>query len=366
MSAPPNLKAVFRLERSVGKTNFHLDVNLHIPGRGITVLFGPSGSGKTTLLRCMAGLEEVMEGRMTLNDQVWQGGDFFLPVHMRKVGYIFQESNLFTHLTAWKNIDYALRRADAPAEAEEIEKLLQLLGISHLMDRYPDELSGGEKQRIAIARALLIRPDLLLMDEPLAALDQVRKQEILPYLERLREELNLPVIYVTHSLEELTRLANHVVVMEDGKIKAQGNFPADLKELALASAETSAPAESEAAVIEGKIAAREPEWNLMTVAFPGGELRVRERDGTDTIRLRVLARDVSIALSDQRDSSILNRLPAEIAEIADGSDPALAMVYLKVGETMLVARLTRRSVAELGLVPGMKVWAQIKSVAIVQ
>ena len=363
MTASSMIQSSFRLDRGLAGNAFLLDVDLILPGQGITVLFGPSGSGKTTLLRCMAGLERVAGGVMHLGDQVWQEKDLFVPVHKRKIGYVFQEANLFPHLTAKDNIDYALSRSAAPAEKGEIEEIIELLGISSFLDRYPDELSGGEKQRVAIARALLIRPDLLLMDEPLAALDQARKQEILPYLEQLRDKFSLPVIYVTHSLQELTRLANHVVVLDEGRVMTEGPFHDVLQEL---SAMTGEAGEDVGTIIEGFVTERDREWNLMTVAFPGGKLSVLGREGTDNVRLRILARDVSIALSERDDSSILNRLPGVVASISDGADPALAMVHLEIGETMLAARLTRRSVAELGLSQGMHVWAQIKSVAIVQ
>ncbi|MFC7049416.1 molybdenum ABC transporter ATP-binding protein [Emcibacter nanhaiensis] len=362
MTMAPVIQSCFRLDRGQAG-EFQLDVDLRLPGQGVSVLFGPSGSGKTTLLRCMAGLERVPGGVMRLSDRVWQDGNIFIPVHKRKVGYVFQEANLFPHLTARGNINYALRRSATTAEKDEFEKVISLLGLSRFMDRYPAALSGGEKQRVAIARALLIRPDLLLMDEPLAALDQGRKQEILPYLEHLREELSLPVVYVTHSLQELTRLANHVVVLEEGRVKTEGSFHSVLQDL---SGLTGEPGEDVGTIIEGSVVEREPEWQLMTVAFPGGRLCVQDREGTEDVRLRVLARDVSIALGNQTDSSILNRLPAEIDKIETRPDEALAMVYLKAGETILLARLTRRSVAELGLAAGMKVWAQIKSVAVVQ
>ncbi len=200
---------------------FCLDVDPDLPGRGITALFGHSGSGKTMLLRCIAGLERVRNGRLVVADEVWQDTGRWLPTHKRPIGYVFQEASLFPHLTALGNLRYGLRRM-VDARWVNLDQVIELLGIGHLLDRKPDRLSGGERQRVAIARALAVSPRLSLMDEPLAALDMKRKQEILPYLERLHDELNIPVLYVSHSPDEVARLADHLVVMEGGKAKAGG------------------------------------------------------------------------------------------------------------------------------------------------
>ena len=203
--------------------SFRLNVDLNLPGTGITVLFGPSGSGKTTLLRCIAGLQRASHGFLAINGDVWQNSDrgIFVPTHKRPLGYVFQEANLFPHLSVKGNLQFGLKRIASPS-ATDLQHILELLGIDHLLDRTPDRLSGGERQRIAIARALALNPKILLMDEPLAALDFKRKQEILPFLGRLHQELNIPVIYVTHSQQEVAQLADHIVIIEEGVTSQSG------------------------------------------------------------------------------------------------------------------------------------------------
>ena len=211
MTTRDGIQAQFKLSYS----GFALDVDLALPGRGISAIYGASGSGKTSLLRCIAGLDRAV-GQLCVNGEVWQDESHFLPPHQRSLGYVFQEASLFAHLTVRGNLDYGLNRL-APAQRKvSLDHALDLLGIAHLMERKPEGLSGGERQRVAIARALLTSPRLLLMDEPLAALDLPRKREILPYLERLHTELDIPLLYVSHSPDELARLADHLVVLELG------------------------------------------------------------------------------------------------------------------------------------------------------
>jgi molybdate transport system ATP-binding protein len=214
---------------------FVLDVDLSLPGRGVTALFGHSGSGKTTLLRCIAGLERAPLGRLAVDGEVWQDASQWLPPHKRPIGYVFQEASLFAHLTVMGNLHYGLKRLRC-APRISLDQAIELLGIGHLLDRKPDTLSGGERQRVGIARALAVSPRLLLMDEPLAALDLKRKQEILPYLERLHDELEIPVLYVSHSPDEVTRLADHLVAMEGGRVVAYGPLADTLARLDLQSA----------------------------------------------------------------------------------------------------------------------------------
>ncbi|MBS3934962.1 MAG: molybdenum ABC transporter ATP-binding protein, partial [Sulfuritalea sp.] len=206
---------------------FTLAVDLTLPGRGVTALFGHSGSGKTTLLRCIAGLERA-QGRLTVNGETWQDDASFLPTHRRALGYVFQEASLFSHLTVRGNLDYGMKRCPRRPAAAEFEKTVDLLGIGALLERKPERLSGGERQRVAIARALLTLPRLLLMDEPLASLDPARKNEIIPYLERLHGALEIPVLYVSHATDEVARLADHIVVMADGRALASGPLGATL------------------------------------------------------------------------------------------------------------------------------------------
>jgi molybdate transport system ATP-binding protein len=342
---------------------FALDVDLALPGRGVTALFGHSGSGKTTLLRCIAGLERAPVGQLSVNGEVWQDGHRCLPTHRRPLGYVFQEASLFPHLSARRNIEYGRRRASDGLDGPGLAHVVDLLGIGHLLARRPDQLSGGERQRVAIARALAVKPRLLLMDEPLAALDLQRKQEILPYLERLHDELSIPILYVTHSPDEVARLADHIVVLEGGRALAQGALAETLARVDL----PIRLGEDAGVVIEGVVEAEDPVWHLVRVAFPGGTLwtPAHGRHPGQRIRVRVLARDVSLTLRRQEDTSILNLLPGEVRELAGDTNPALMLARVRIGETDLIARLTRRSAAALALAPGRSVWAQVKSVALV-
>ena len=344
---------------------FALDVDLDLPGRGVTALFGQSGCGKTTLLRCIAGLERGT-GWLTVNGETWQDAERFVPTHQRALGYVFQDARLFAHLDVRRNLDYGAKRAfrrTASADSSRRDAIVDLLGLGPLLDRLPSRLSGGEQQRVAIARALLTEPRLLLMDEPLAALDHARKQEFLPWLERLREELDIPLIYVSHAPDEVARLADHIVVMDAGRAVAQGPLAETLARVDL----PITLGEDAGAVFEATVVARDAEWHLARVAFDGGELRVRD-NGTPLgrrVRVRVLARDVSIASSRHDDVSILNLLPATIVAHAAEAHPSQLLVQLRVGATLLLARLTRYSAQRLDLAPGREVWVQIKAVALI-
>lgn len=340
-----------------------LDVDVSFPSQGITVIFGHSGSGKTSLLRCIAGLEKPDIGQLQVNGDNWQSEHRFLPTHKRPIGYVFQEASLFPHLTAAQNIQYAVKRSQQSRSASLEDKVLSILGIESCMQRLPNELSGGERQRVAIARALLVQPKLLLMDEPLVSLDEKRKQEILPYLECIRSEFDIPVLYVTHAMNEVARLANHTVVLEKGKVLAQGSASE-----VFSRTELSDDFGSElGGIFEGKIIQRDYDWNLTKVTFSGGDLWIMDVDyeiGTE-LTVRILSSDVSISLSSHADSSILNRLPATVIDIKQSAADSLSWVKLLVGKDHVVARITRRSAHQLGLRSGMEVWAQIKSTAIV-
>jgi molybdate transport system ATP-binding protein len=344
------------------RRSFSLDVELQLPSTGITAVFGESGSGKTTLLRCIAGLQRVQRGNLSIRDDIWQNEQTFIPTHARPLGFVFQESSLFPHLSAFGNLHYAMKRADGGVTQQEFDRIVALMGIEELSNHYPDQLSGGEKQRVAIARALLIKPRLLLMDEPLASLDLARKQEILPYLETLREEIELPILYITHSIGEVARLANYLVVMEQGRVVAQGDLADVLSRVDL----PVRLGEDSGVVVQATVVERDSQWNLLRAEFPGGELWIP--DGGDAldekIRIRILARDVSLALQSHDDSSIVNRLQAEVIEIKDDVDGAMALVKLRIESTLLLARISRRSVHHISINPGSRVWAQIKSVAI--
>ena len=351
------IRARFRLERG----NFLLDLDLELPGRGITALFGHSGSGKTTCLRAMAGLERPPGGRFSIGDEVWQDDHVFVPTHRRALGYVFQEASLFPHLSVQGNMEFGLKRAADSAPVFALATVAELLGIGALLKRMPDSLSGGERQRVAIARALLAAPRLLLMDEPLAALDLKRKLEILPYLERLHDELSIPVIYVSHAPDEVARLADHLVLLEDGKVVATGPQSETL-------ARTDLPpefADDAGVVLETTLSAHEAD-NLSQLDFAGGVLHVGRRHEApgSRLRCRIHARDVSLALERPRASSIVNILAASVTAVAATDTPGHVLVQMRIGATPLLARITERSLRELALAPGQPVWAQIKGVAL--
>ena len=344
--------------------DFALDVDLALPGRGVTALFGASGSGKTTLLRCVAGLARAA-GRVEVNGEVWQDDArrICLPPHKRALGYVFQEASLFAHLSVRDNLAFGQKRI-APAERRvSHDAAVELLGIGHLLDRSPERLSGGERQRVAIARALLTSPRLLLMDEPLAALDAARKQEILPYLERLHDELAIPVIYVSHSMDEVLRLADHLVLLEQGRVRASG----PCRELMARIDLPLALYDEAALLVDTTVAAHDEAYQLTRLTFAGGSIQVTRKAlavGAPA-RLKIQARDVSIALAADNPSSIVNRLPVRICGFAPAAHPAQCLVRLDAAGTPLLARITRLSKDQLGLVEGMAVVAQIKSVALV-
>jgi len=342
---------------------FNLDVDLALPGRGVTALFGHSGSGKTTLLRVLAGLERVAGACVALGDEVWQDDarKVFVPTHERGIGYVFQEASLFPHLSVRANLEFGRKRLKPAERRFDLMAVADLLGIERLLDASPATLSGGERQRAAIARTLLASPRLLLMDEPLAALDMRRKLEILPYLERLHDELALPVVYVSHAADEVARLADHLVVLEEGRVLASGPLAATLARLDLA-----ANFQDDAGVmLETTLQAHDAD-GLSHLAFAGGVLLVGQRDvaiGT-RVRCRIHARDVSLALERPRGSSITNILPARVDAVGPSGAPGQVLVRLLVGDTALLARITERSRRELAIAPGCAVWAQVKAVAL--
>jgi molybdate transport system ATP-binding protein len=353
------IQARFRLDWP----GFTLDVGLVLPGRGVTALFGHSGSGKTSLLRCIAGLERASQGYLTVHGEVWQDGKRWLPTHKRPLGYMFQEASLFPHLTVLGNLRYGLKRVRGLRRVS-LDQAIELLGIGHLLDRKPERLSGGERQRVGMARALAVSPRILLMDEPLAALDLKRKQEILPYLERLHDELEIPVLYVSHAPDEVARLADHLVVMEGGRVLADGPLTETLARLDV----PIRLGEEVGVVIEATVGAIDDVWHLMRADFPGGSLWTQNR-GVPVgrrVRVRVLARDVSLARQHPGHSSIQNVLKGRVDAIADDEHPGLALVRVRIGTSSLVALLTKRAAASIEVSPGQDVWVQVKSVALME
>jgi molybdate transport system ATP-binding protein len=349
------------------RAGFDLDVEFSLPAGGITALFGVSGAGKTSILRCVAGLERAATGRVLINGEVWQDQQrgIFLPTWRRPLGYVFQEPSLFAHLDVRANLEYGLRRTKASGtDRGDLDSAIELLGIGDLLQRRVHQLSGGERQRVAIVRALATAPQLLLLDEPLAALDYARRQEILPWLEKLRDELNTPMLYVTHSADEVARLANQLVVLERGRVVAAGSVVEVLSAIDV----PVVMGEDAGALLEARIAARDTQWHLARAEFDSGSLWLRDNGlavGRE-VRLRVLARDVSITSERPHHTSIQNLLPCTIESIAADTHPSQALVRVSCGQSLLLARLTRRAVATLDLHPGKPAWAQVKSVALVE
>jgi molybdate transport system ATP-binding protein len=354
-----NIHARFRLDRG----DFSLDIDLVLPGQGITAIFGPSGSGKTTCLRAMAGLEHAPGGLFRIGDDVWQDDQngVFVPTYQRAIGYVFQEASLFAHLSVRRNIEFGQKRVPAASQRFDLATVADLVGIAGLLERMPHSLSGGERQRVAIARALMAAPRLLLMDEPLAGLDRKRKMEIMPYLERLHDEMSIPIIYVSHAADEVARLADHLVLIDGGRVVAKGPLAETMARADLPPAFT----DDAGVVLEATLAGHEAD-QLSRLDFVDGYIRVglRAEAPGSRLRCRIRARDVSIALERARASSILNILPATVTAIAETDSPGHVLVQMRVGSTLLLARITERSRRELGIAPGQSVWAQIKAVAL--
>ena len=351
------IEAKFHIQRG----DFTLDVDLQLPAQGTSALFGPSGCGKTTLLRAIAGLDRHPDAYLKVDDQVWQDGARFLPPHQRPLGYVFQEASLFAHLDVRGNLQYGLKRVPQAERRVSLDSAIALLGLEPLLKRKPEQLSGGERQRVAIARALAVSPQLLLMDEPLAALDRARKQEILPYLDSLHQSLDIPLLYVSHSADEVAQLADHLVLLETGRVTGSGAIGDMLTRLDLPLAH----GDDAEALIEARVVEHDTDYHLTYVEFASGRFTVphKELPLGSTVRLRVAARDVSLTLARQTDTSILNIFPATIEAISP-EGVAQMTVRLKVGDTALLARVTRKSAAALDLQPGKPVFAQAKSVAV--
>lgn len=360
------------LRARLNRNGFTLDVDLALPGHGITALFGPSGSGKTTCLRVLTGLERAAQGLVQVGDETWQDSarGVFVPTHRRALGYVFQEASLFDHLTVEGNLRFGFDRTPAALRRHDWRHGLELLGIGHLLQRWPHELSGGERQRVAIARSLATSPQLLLMDEPLAALDAARKAEILPWLEQLHEALDVPVVYVTHSLDEVARLADHLVLLEQGRVRAAGPL-ADMltrSDLPLALGDTAV------SVLHGHCSGFSPADQLAVYDIDGGQLLLpHSRQGVPPpgarTRLHIQARDVSLSRVMPEQTSVLNVLPAVVDSLTENA-AAQVVVRLRLGAdgqgATLLSRISSLSARRLALAPGQPMYAQIKGVAMVR
>ena len=367
-----NNTADLQLQARLTREGFTLDLDLALPGQGITAMFGASGSGKTTALRVLAGLEPGAVGRVCVKGEVWQDSaqGLFKPVHQRALGYVFQEASLFEHLNVQGNLQYGFKRTPAAQRSQSWDNTLDLLGISHLLKRWPHELSGGERQRVAIARALATSPRLLLLDEPLAALDAPRKAEILPYLERLQTRLRLPVIYVTHAIDEVILLADHLVLLDAGRVTAFGPTAELLTRLDLLPAH----GDTAAALVEARVCEGSPADHLCVLDFSGGQLVLPQTRAiplpADTrMRMRIQARDVSLSLVKPEQTSVLNILPATVVDLMEDG-PGQVLVGLQIGSeshsTRILSRISQLSARRLRIAPGARVYAQIKGVAMVR
>jgi molybdate transport system ATP-binding protein len=342
--------------------DFTLDAAFQTAG-GLVALFGRSGAGKTSIVNAIAGLLRPQRGRIAIDDTVLTDTEhgLFMPPRRRRVGYVFQEGRLFPHMSVRQNLLYGRWFAPKGGRAGEFDQIVDMLGIGGLLARRPANLSGGEKQRVAIGRALLSRPRLLVMDEPLASLDEARKAEILPYIERLRDAAGVPVVYVSHQVAEVTRLATTIVLLSDGRVAAVGSPEAVMGRIDLFPLTGRAEA---GAILHTRIAGHDADFGLTILQAAAGQLRVPHLDlalGT-ALRVRIRARDVMIALSPPERLSALNVLPGVVAELGRAEGPIVELRLDCAGEA-LVARLTRRSVEALGLVPGRHVFAVIKSIA---
>jgi molybdate transport system ATP-binding protein len=363
------MTAGLHLSARLDRPGFALDVDMALPQRGITALFGPSGSGKTTCLRVLAGLEPQARGTVRVLGELWQDSAqrVFRPLHRRALGYVFQEASLFDHLTVEGNLRFGFDRTPVGERRHGWDHGLALLGIGHLLQRLPHQLSGGERQRVAIARALATSPRLLLMDEPLAALDAARKAEILPWLEQLHESLDIPVVYVTHSLDEVARLADHLVLLDNGRVQAQGL----VIELMSRADLPLAHGDGASALIEAVTCGLQNASGLCELRFDGGTLLLPQTRSVPLpertpVRVRIQARDVSLSLVQPEHTSVLNCLPATVTDVSDDG-PGQVLVGLLLGaEARLLSRISRLSCERLGVAPGMAVFAQIKGVAMVR
>jgi molybdate transport system ATP-binding protein len=342
--------------------HFTLEARFQSEGK-LTALFGPSGSGKTTLVNAISGLIRPDYGRVVAQERVLLDTQLrtFVPKHRRRVGYVFQEGRLFPHLNVRQNLLFGRWFTPKKEQKAGFERVVELLGVGHLLDRRPSTLSGGEKQRVAMGRALLSDPRLLLMDEPLASLDEARKAEIYPYIERLRDEGGVPIVLVSHSVAEIARLATSVVVLSEGRVIASGTASEILRHTSLF--RQPGPAEA-GALIEGRVLRHEESYELTVLQTRAGSLTVPRLDHPigAPLRIRLRARDIMLSIRPPEGLSALNVLKGQVSAIGEASGPSIDVV-LDCGGEALVARVTRKSVEELGLRPGLSVHAIIKSIA---
>ena len=351
------LKAAFKVDYP----GFNLDIDLQLPASGITVVFGPSGSGKTTLLRCLAGLEK--SGKMEIAGQVLQNENIFIPVNLRAIGMVFQESRLFPHLKVRDNLLYGYKRTPLNSRRLHLEDIARVLSLEKLQERSIDKLSGGEKQRVALGRALLTSPKLLLMDEPLAALDAQRKTEIIPFIRKVEKELSIPIIYVTHSMSEVLQLVDTMVILKDGKVVKYGPVGKVFSDIQL---RESIGDEHSGAVLDTTVLEHDTDYGITRLDFMGQELSVPIQDISpgQVLRVHIHSKDVSLATQPPEGlTSVLNILKTKVRKIGENVGYSVD-IELDAGRPLL-ATITRKSLSNLNLRPGQSIYAYIKAIRMV-
>jgi molybdate transport system ATP-binding protein len=344
---------------------FSLNVDLNLPAKGVTVVFGPSGSGKSTLLRCLSGLERAPSGFLKLADQVWQDEGIFIPIHQRKIGSVFQESRLFPHLNIQGNLLYGYQRTPLVERNLHLDEVVQVLGLGNLLKRYPEKLSGGERQRVAIGRALLTSPNLLLMDEPLASLDMQRKAEIIPFIKKIEDEFETPIIYVTHSMNEVLQLVDTMVILNSGKVVNWGPVEEVFSDVQLRDAVGDGQL---GAVLETTVSEHDDEFGLTRLDFMGQALSVPKQNIPmgKKLRVHIHSKDVSLATAAPvGTTSVLNILKAKVGKIGAVDPNGYSVdIELDAGRPIL-ATITRKSLSNLNLQIGQPIFAHIKAIKMV-
>ncbi len=351
-----------KVKLQIPRKDFDVNVDLSVVSGEVTAVYGPSGCGKTSLMRAIAGLENSATGFITMGDQVWQDQRYFRPAHQRDIGFVFQDASLFPHLCVFDNLQFGLRRQSEHKRRVSLEQAIDLLALSPLLNRSIDTLSGGEKQRVAIARAVATSPAVLLFDEPLAAVDIAHKQDILRYIQSLHRELNIPMLYVSHALDEVARLSDNLVLLEQGRQLTSGKTVDLLSALTLPFARY----EEAAAVIDTTVIGHEPAYGLSFLKFADRHFSVSRgslQEG-DKVRLRIMARDVSLTLKQPEQTSILNIFPATIESMVNDGE-SQRLIRLDAGGQIILSRVTAKSAAELALAPGKTVYAQVKAVSLI-
>jgi len=343
--------------------DFTLDVDFALPDQGVTAIFGPSGAGKTSLLRAIAGLDKPPKGHIRFGEKIWQSADIFLPTHKRPIGYVFQEPSLFDHMTVAQNLDYGPKRIPTPMGPAERDHIIDLLGLAPLLHRRPDKLSGGEKQRVAIARALLLKPEVLLMDEPMASLDFARKNDILSFLQQVKFDLKIPLLYVSHNISEVTRLADHLVIMAQGKIDRQGRTQDILSDHKILNRMSEEPF----TLLFGTVRIPRTQHHLTEVDLGDGMIRMPHQQTSKgaEIRLHLYARDVSITLTRPEQTSVLNIFDCHITALDPPTENGQCLIHLTLQHTRFQAQISAYSRDQLNLQPGDRVFAQIKAISMV-